>query len=98
MIKTKNRTPTITRKTLTWLVGRLPAGVLPGVGLVLVLLAACSGAPSEPITVDAGSGSSGADATSSVPVLNDLDSLEKFIAVFNEDAGTPRLLLLVSPT
>lgn len=54
--------------------------------LGVILLAACTSA------------SGGPSADEPTATLRDLQGLDEFKSLFNEDKGTPRLVLLMSPT
>jgi len=55
--------------------------------IIVILLAACST-----------DGPSDASPSELVMEISDLEGIEQLRKMFNEDAGTPRLLLLMSPT
>ena len=58
-----------------------------GIGVMLLLGAACTSAspsPQKPV--------------GPVPVLNELEGVDQFKARFNEDRGVSRIILLMSPT
>ena len=38
------------------------------------------------------------EATPSTPILSDLEDIEQFRDLFNDQAGKPRLILLIAPT
>ncbi|MBA2297743.1 MAG: hypothetical protein H0W14_06850 [Actinobacteria bacterium] len=66
-----------------------------------LLLAACSGGSSDaPASSPPGSTSAqeGSTQTAGKPALTDLRSIDQFRALFNAEQGTPRLVLLLSPT
>ena len=63
--------------------GRSPHWILAPVWLVLLLAAGLAVAPG---------------CRKHEPVLEDLASLDEFKARFNRDEGTPRVVLLLSPT
>jgi hypothetical protein len=64
--------------------------------LLTPLFVACSPAPSATTTTR--SSSTAISTATPAPVLTDLHSPDDLKARFNQDAGVPRIILLVSPT
>lgn len=65
--------------------------------LVTLLLMACGAPTASPRPPAPGTAAPQVTATP-VPVLTDLNTPEDLKVRFNQDAGVPRLILLVSPT
>jgi len=61
--------------------------------LCLIVLAACTGASENPTA-----GDSIVATESLLPILHDLNAVDELKAVFNEDTGQPRLILILAPT
>jgi len=77
--------------------------VRTGMAMIVLgsLLAACGGGKEQPVP-DAGPARRGADVSSMDPAaeqrLRDLDNVDVLRQAFNDGAGKPRLVLLLSPT
>ena len=77
---------------------------VPILGLLSLVLLACTPAleqtKNEPAVVGAGGSSGDAPLSTDIPSneLVDLKSVQAFQSIFNQDAGQPRLILLLSPT
>jgi hypothetical protein len=64
--------------------------------LLTPLFVACSPAPPETTTAE--SSSTALSTATPAPTLIDLHSPDELKTRFNQDAGVPRIILLVSPT
>ena len=77
--------------------------LLPLLGLLALVLMACTPALGQSFGKPTAAVAEAAKAEQSSKVelsgdLTDLNSIEEFQAIFNQDAGKPRLILLLSPT
>ena len=68
--------------------------IVPAIA-VCVALAACTGSPAPTTT---SSSPTGSQSPASTNRLRDLHSVNELKAAFNQYAGSPRLVLLLSPT
>ena len=68
--------------------------IVPAI-VVCVALAACTGSPAPTTT---SSSPTGSQSPASTNRLRDLHSVNELKAAFNQYAGSPRLVLLLSPT
>ena len=67
--------------------------------LILTLVFVACGAPPQATTSAPPASAATAQATATpAPVLTDLHAPDDLKAYFNQDAGVPRIILLVSPT
>ena len=69
--------------------------IVPAI-VVCVALSACTGSPAP--TRTSSSSPTGSQSPASTNRLRDLHSVNELKAAFNQYAGSPRLVLLLSPT